>query len=144
MSLKTVKRIAAEIAGVGKSRVKILDPARASEALTREDVRGLMQQKAIVIVQAKGVGRGKARLRKKRERMGRGRGVASRHGTMFARMPRKERWARQVRALRRVLQAQKKRLRKGSYQQVYAMIKGNAFKDKKHFMAFLQEKKLLK
>jgi large subunit ribosomal protein L19e len=144
MSLKTVKRLAADILKAGESRVRIVDAKKAGEAMTREDVKGLLKEGVVVLLQKKGVGRGKAKLRQEKRRKGRRRGRGSRKGAKYATLGRKEQWMKRVRAQRRLLKSLKGRLKEGSYKKLYVMVKGNAFKDKRQLDSFIQQNKLLK
>ncbi len=144
MGLVTIRRLAASIAKAGGSRIKILDPVRAKEALTRDDVRSLLKEGVIVVEQKKGVGRSKAKFKHSRVHAGRRRGVGSRKGAMFAGLSRKERWVRKVRSQRKLLKSVKSNLAEGAYRKLYSMVKGNLFKTKKQMLSFARENKLLK
>lgn len=99
MKLDYQKRLAASLYGVGVSRVRF-DPERLediSEAVTRRDIERLIRSGAITILPKKGVSRARARMRKKRKGPGR------RKGGKYSRLPRKTRWIRKIRALRRAL-----------------------------------------
>ncbi|PIO06184.1 50S ribosomal protein L19e [Candidatus Micrarchaeota archaeon CG08_land_8_20_14_0_20_59_11] len=140
-TLKTIKRLAAKILDAGESRIRILDQKKAMDALTGDDVRGLIKEGVIVLVPKKGVGRSKAADKAARKRSGRRRGTGSRRGSANLS---KQMWMRKIRALRRVLKQAKPTLVKGAYGRVYERIKGNAFRDKKHLREYLREKKLVK
>ena len=128
--------MASRIKKAGESRVRIMDPKAAEQALTAEDVRGLLKSGAVVILPETGTGRGKARIRHVRKKAGRGRGEGSRHGTPGAVMPAKSRWMRQVRALRRSLKSLKASLKPGAYKKLYRMIKGGSVRDKKQLAQY--------
>lgn len=144
MSLKTVRRLVARIAGCGESRVKIVDAAKAAPALTADDVRDLLEQKAVVIVAKRGVGRGKARGRAELRRKGRKRRAGSIKGTPNALLPRKRRWIRLVRSQRRALKHLRLSLAQGSYKKLYRMVKGRAFPDKRRLLEYVKNKGLTK
>ncbi|MCX6767476.1 MAG: 50S ribosomal protein L19e [Candidatus Micrarchaeota archaeon] len=139
MGLGTVKRLAASIMGVGESRVRIMDAKKAGEALTRDDVRGLIASGTVLALPKSGVGRAKAAAGMAKKRSGRGRG--SRKGS---RAIGKIMWMRKTRAQRKFLAKVKARLEKGAYRRAYRMVKGNAFKDVAGLRSFLTENKLLK
>lgn len=143
MGMGTVRRIAAELLGVGESRVRI-DPAnlkKAEEALTRDDVRALISQGVVYAVRKKGVARGRGREKHMKKKVGRRRGIGSRKGGRFARVPRKRVWMSRVRAQRRLLKelALEKKLQKDVYRKVYKMIKGGAFKSRASMLAHLKD-----
>lgn len=144
MGLTTIRRLAASIANAGESRIKIIDPVKAKEALTRDDVRSLLKQGVIVVEQKKGVGRDKARFKHARLHAGRRRGVGSKKGSPFAGKSRKARWVEKVRSQRKLLKTVKGKLNEGAYRKLYLMVKGNLFKTKKQMLSYARENKLLK
>lgn len=144
MSLKTVKRLAASLLGVGQSHIKVIDAKRASEALTKDDVRVLVQEKIIQSEQKTGIGRGKAKIKQARKKLGRRVGPGSAKGRKFALVSRKERWMVKVRSQRKLLEALSPSLVDGARKRVYSMVKGGLFQNKKQLVAYLKEKKMLK
>ena len=77
MNLRSQKRIASELLGVGINRIKI-DPDAIediSKAITRDDIRFFIANKLITVEQKKGISRGRVRkkkLQKKKGFLGRG------------------------------------------------------------------------
>ncbi|MFH1106727.1 MAG: 50S ribosomal protein L19e [Candidatus Micrarchaeota archaeon] len=140
MSVKTVRRLAARLLKCGKSRVRIIDPKRASDALTSDDVRELIKEKVVFEVPSHGVSRGKARRKQERKRKGRRRGRGSQSGSAHARVTAKELWMRKVRAQRKLLKASKRKVSGAVFREAYRMIKGNAFPDKKRLAEYLKSK----
>jgi large subunit ribosomal protein L19e len=132
MGLVTVRRLAASILGVGESRVRIIDPKAAEDALTRDDVRQLIKDGYVTALQKKGVGH-KAVTHKR----GRGHRKGS-YGNA------KELWMRKVRAQRKCLASAKPRMEPSAYRKAYRMVKGNAFRDVAALKTFLKENKMLK
>ncbi len=99
------KRIAAEVMKVGKGRVWI-DPEASEDvtgAITREDIRGLVEEGIIKKKQKKGVSRGRARERAIKKAQGRRKGQGSRKGAKGARRGKKRLWMTKIRGLRRRL-----------------------------------------
>ena len=143
MSIKTTIRIASRVIGAGTSRIMIMDPKAAKDALTADDVRELIKEGAIKVRPKAGVGRGKAARKQSRKEEGRRRGEGSRKGKKFAKTPSKDRWMEKVRSQRLLLSRLKPRLKKGAYRDTYLQIKGNAFKTKKELLAHLVGKGLL-
>ena len=144
MGLKTIKRLAGSILKAGESRVKFTDSVKAKEALTRDDVRSLIDQGVIVVEQKKGIGRSKARFKQSRLHAGRRRGPGSTKGAKYAVVSRKQRWIVKVRSQRRILKQLKPSLNEGEFRRLYKMVKGNFFKSKKHLISFAKENNLLK
>jgi len=148
MKLNKKRRLAAEILKVGVNRVWI-DPEReadVSAAITRDDVRGLINSGAIRARQKKGTSRGRTRERIARRRAGKRRGHGSRKGAKYARFPRKDRWIQTIRPIRRRLGELKKQgvIGTSDYKKLYRMAKGGAFKSKAHLEMHMKEKGLLK
>jgi large subunit ribosomal protein L19e len=99
------KRIAASILKCGVNRVWF-DPARISDienAISREDLRGLVTDGAIKAHQKKGVSRGRARARIAQRSYGHRKGAGKRKGAAGARNPSKTAWVQKIRAIRKVL-----------------------------------------
>ncbi len=134
MELGKVKELAARTYDVGISRIRIVDPDKAKDAITREDIRRLVKTGAIVILQKRGTSRARARILEQKRKKGRRRGPGSRKGKKTARKPKKEAWMEKVRALRRVL----KQIRPENYRKLYRMIKGGYFKSKKHLLSYIR------
>ncbi len=100
MKLDYQKRLVASLYGVGVSRIRF-DPERleeVGEAVTRRDIERLVRSGAITILPKKGVSRARARTRKKKRKS-----PGRRKGGKYSRLPRKTRWIRRIRALRRTL-----------------------------------------
>ncbi|MFB6490070.1 MAG: 50S ribosomal protein L19e [Thermoproteus sp. AZ2] len=140
-----VKRMAAEILGVGVSRVKISPEAldRVSEAVTKDDVRALIDEGLIWAEHKKGVSRGRWRERHEKKSAGRRRGHGSRKGP---RSDEEEAWVNKARALRRFLNALKRRgvIDAKTWRMLYRMAKGNYFRDLRHLKSYINEHNLAK
>jgi len=100
MNLSTQKRIASEILKCGITRVRVKESKEVGEALTREDIRSLIQKGEIWKIQKKGTSRGKARKLLKQKRRGRRRGAGSKKGRVRTK---KKDWIKGIRAQRRLL-----------------------------------------
>lgn len=144
MELNQVKRLAAAIYGCGKTRVRVVDAAKASQAMTKDDVRGLIHQGAIAKKQVKGASKVRARKIAHQKKKGLQRGPGSRKGTKKTRTPKKARWMKRVRALRIRLLARKEKIGTANYRKLYNMIKGGYFRDKRHLELHMKEKGILK
>jgi len=139
LSIKTVKRLAADILKVGESRIWI-DPERTGEvedAVTRADVRRLIKSGVIRERPASTPSRG-------RVRMGSGRsGPGSRKGAKGARMT--VTWVEKVRAQRRLLRQLRDKgvVSRRLYRRLYLMVKGGAFASRRvllNYVASLKER----
>lgn len=133
-SLRMQRRIASELLGVGENRVWI-DPSKLKElkdAITREDIKKLIDQGAIRRKALKGQSRARARLLHEKKSRGHRKGRGSRKGKMSSRVGTD--WRLRVRALRSEL---KKQLLAGSisktdYRHLYRRVKGGAFHSVSH------------
>lgn len=131
MSTKTVRRMAASILKAGESRIWI-DPTRMEDvesAITREDVRRLISEGAILKRPQQTPSRGRIRLRKAERRLGRHRGQGSRKGSKESRYPSKREWITKVRAQRAFLAELRARraLKPSVYRTLYRQVKGGQF-----------------
>lgn len=143
MDLNQVKKLAAKVVGVGVTKIKIKDREKASQAMTRDDVRSLLKQGKIIVKAKKGVSRVRARKIKLQKKKGLRKGPGTRKGGKKARMPKKEKWMRKVRGLRRKLKSLRTTLKPGAYRKLYNMIKGGYFRDKGHLELYVKEHELL-
>ena len=101
--LSTQKQLAAKVLDVGKNSVW-MDPERQgdiAEAITREDIRELVEQGAIRAEAPSGNSRGRARERQAKRSYGHQTGPGSRKGKAGARQNEKQQWQSQIRAASR-------------------------------------------
>jgi len=148
MNTETQKVLAAKVAGVGLARV-VLNPLRyedIKEALTKDDIRGLIKDGAIKILPISGPSRHRARARHLQQKKGRQMGHGTRKGKKFARNPRKQQWMRKIRKIRSTLLDLKKKgmLETFTYRDLYVKAKGGFFRDRGHVMFYIESNKLLK
>jgi large subunit ribosomal protein L19e len=134
--------------GVGENKVRFKPEANSKigEALTREDVRGLIKDGSIYAIQPRGVSRIRGREKQEQAKKGRRGGKGSKKGTHAARQHPKTHWIAKVRSQRRYLRGliDGKKLAEGSSRKIYLMIKGNAFKGVKVLETYLKDNKHLK
>ncbi len=103
--LSAQKRLASDVLDVGQNKVW-LDPDRQgdiAEAITREDIRELVDEGAIRAEEPKGNSRGQARERQQKRSYGHQTGPGSRKGTAGARQNEKDDWTSKIRAMRKHL-----------------------------------------
>jgi large subunit ribosomal protein L19e len=136
VNLAKQKRIAAEVLKVGKGRVWIDPDATDSvaEAISREDVRGLIEEGVIAKQQKRGVSKGRARFIGHQKALGRRRGQGSRKGAKGARASRKRRWMIKIRAIRRRLHELREEgsVDRSTYRRLYNKAKGGEFRSVAH------------
>jgi large subunit ribosomal protein L19e len=148
MNLKNQRRMASELLKCGVNRVWV-DPNRSedvSDAITRADVRILINSGTIVARQKKGVSRGRAEFEKAQKRKGRQSGHGSRRGKKGARKPSKERWMQAIRPIRRKLKELRDtgKIDPATYRIYYLKAKGGVFKNKTHLVSHLKSENILK
>ncbi len=148
MNYTPQKKIAAKILGVGVNRVWI-DPdveEDLSLALTREDVRKLIDDHIIRKKQMTGISRGRARMITTQKKRGQRRGLGSRKGTKGARQPGKELWIAKIRSQRRYLRGLRdnKLISPADYRQLYAKAKGNSYRSVAHLRNTIYEAGIVK
>jgi large subunit ribosomal protein L19e len=129
--LKTQKRIAAEILGIGASRVWV-NPTKAmdiSQAMTREDVRELIKEGLIQEKPKKKQTRARAKKRTELRRKRKGVSHGKRGGSANSRKSDKQKWMERVRSQRRALKDLKdrKKIDESAYRKYYLRIKGGTY-----------------
>ena len=129
--LSAQKRLASDVLDVGKNRVWF-DPERQedlADAITREDVRELVDEGAIQAKDAEGNSRGRARERKAKQAYGHQQGAGSRKGKAGARQDPKEDWESRIRAQRETLRDLRDEgdLSSSQYRELYNKAGGGEF-----------------
>lgn len=142
--LSAQRRLAAEVLDVGKNRVW-LDPNSQDEiadAITREDVRDLVDRGLIATKQARGNSRGRARERNAKRAYGHQKGPGSRRGTAGARQDSKEEWGNKIRAQRRVLRELRDdgELEKSQYRELYSKASGGEFRSVQYMKNYIRNR----
>ena len=130
--LRAQRRLAADVLDVGQGKVW-LDPAAQAdiaEAITREDVRALVEEGLIRAEPPRGNSRGRARERNAKRADGHRKGPGTRKGTAGAREDGKERWTSSIRAQRRELRELRDagELTPTQYRELYAKAAGGEFR----------------
>ena len=148
MNLTTQKRLAAEILKVGENRVWI-DPERmdeVSKAITRENVKQLISNKAIRVKPEKGISSYRSKKIATQKRKGRRKGHGSTKGAKGSRNPKKEAWMTTIRALRTDLKGMRenREINKTTYRKLYKMAKGGAFRSKSYMKTYARDHGLLR
>lgn len=146
--LRNQRRMAASILKCGRNRVW-MDSDRTDEiakAVTRADVKILINGGAIKSKQIQGISRGRKKFNQKQKDKGRRKGHGSRKGTKYARLPRKERWMRTIRPIRTYLRQLRddKSIERSVYRKYYRKAKGGEFRSKHHLRTRLTSDGFLK
>ena len=143
VNLKSKKRLVSRIMGVGVHRVWLdsdhLDDVE--DAITRDNIRGLITANTIKIKPFKGTSRGRAKL-KKIQRKKRGTTAGSKQGRKGARVGKKQLYVKKIRSLRYLLKVFKdrKQINNQQFWELYKMAGGNIVRNKAHLLSLIKEK----
>ena len=140
--LANQRRLAAALLKCGEGRVWI-DPASQEEladAVTRADIRSAIKAGVIRRAPVGGTSRARARRHALEVAKGRHSGPGSHRGTPSARIPRKERWMRRIRAQRKLLRELKaaRKIPPTVYREFYRRAKGGMFRSRAHLIVNLR------
>ena len=141
--LSAQKRLASDVLDVGKNRVWFDPEAQGeiAEAITREDIRELVDEGTIQAEEANGNSRGRARERDEKRSYGHRKGPGSRKGSKGARKNEKQDWQDRIRAQRRTLQELRAEgdLDRTQYRELYNMSKGGEFDSVRRMQNYIDE-----
>lgn len=131
MSLKSQRRLAAELLNIGEGRVWI-DPDRIEDveaAITREEIRRLIHEEIIQPLPKKGISRARARVLHEKKKKGLRRGPGRKSGSAHARISKKQVWMKKIRALRKKLRELKtsRVITESVYRRLYNMAGSGVF-----------------
>ncbi len=134
------RRLASELLKVGKTRI-VFDSDKLKEikeAITREDVRGLIIKGIISVKKKKGVSRARAKKLHEQRKKGRRKGQGSRKGTKTARTPKKRAWINRIRPQRSFLKLlkEKGKITNAQFRKLYRLAKGGFFRSRRHLKLY--------
>ncbi len=146
--LSLQKRLAAKILGVGESRIWI-DPNRiedVADAITREEIRGLIKDGVIQVKPVHSNSRERWRKRHLQRKKGRRRGYGKRKGKKTARKDKKEEWMDRIRKIRRFLRYLRDNgmIDRKTYRRLYMLAKGGTFHSLASLKHYMKEHGILK
>ncbi|HLC86132.1 MAG TPA: 50S ribosomal protein L19e [Candidatus Nanoarchaeia archaeon] len=146
MNLRNRKEIIARMLKAGTKRVWI-DPTRLKdfkEAITKDDLRKLTAEGAVLIKQKNGVSRGRARKILQQKRKGKRQGIGSRKGKHTARAGKKIIWVNKIRLQRKMITeySDKNLIAKEVYRLLRLKAKGGFFRSARHIKLYLTEHNL--
>ena len=148
MKFTVQKRLAASVLGCSADKVWFDNSQleKIKEAITRADVRSLINSGLIQRKADKGISRGRARKRHTQKQKGRQKGQGKRKGKKTARAPKKRNWINKVRTQRNFLKDLKEHanITNTVYRSLYSKSKGGFFRSKRHIKLYLEEHKLFK
>ncbi|PTD94301.1 50S ribosomal protein L19e [archaeon SCG-AAA382B04] len=141
--LKSQKRMAADILGVGKNRVWI-DPNKQQDvamAITKEDIQELIEEGSIQAKDKKGTSRGRAREKQSQKQKGRSKGPGTKKGAKDSKRSEKDKWMSDLRAQRKVLKQLRNQgeISNRTYRELYKKSKGGEIRDIDHLKTVAEE-----
>lgn len=146
MNLSAQRRIAADVLNCGVNRVKFDNDKlnEIKEALTKEDIRGLIKDKVIQARQIKGIGKFGARKNALQKRKKLRNGPGSRKGKTGARLGHKVKWMAKIRLQRKLLNELKTKslIEMSTYRMLRKRTSGGFFRSRKHVLIYLTDNKL--
>jgi large subunit ribosomal protein L19e len=134
LSLKSQRRLAAEIMKIGENRVWI-DPERidyVESAITREEIRKLIHEKVVISLPEKGISRARARLLNAKRKKGLRRGPGGKSGPARSKITKKQAWINRIRPVRRRLCELKdsRAITESVYRKMYDMSESGVFESR--------------
>ena len=143
--LQTQKRIAGSVLKAAPKRVRF-DPSRLNDikaAITKTDIKTLINQGVIGVIPKKGVSRGRAKHVAKQRSKGLRKGPGK-EGKATARNPSKAAWMSKVRAQRDFIKElrEKKIVSNETYRELYTKSKGGFFRNVRHIKIYMNEQNL--
>jgi len=146
MKLSLQKRLAAQVMKGSLDRVWF-DPAHLEEikdAITKDDIRGLITQGIIKEKTAQFQSRFRARKIQAQKRKGLRTGQGSRKGLASARGGKKETWVAKVRVQREFVKhlLEREVITKETYNDFYRKVKGGFFRSTRHIKLYLNDNNL--
>ncbi|MCY3976183.1 MAG: 50S ribosomal protein L19e [Thaumarchaeota archaeon] len=142
VNLRTKKSLISRVTNVGVNRIKLnvehLDEV--TDAITRENVRGLITANKIKIIPTKGTSRLRSKI-KKLQKNKRGIKTGSKKGRSNARFNSKKKYVEKVRSLRYRLKVSKKHgdITNKVFWKIYKKIQGNRVRNNAHLRELLNE-----
>ena len=141
--LSAQRRLAADVMDVGRSRVWFDPDAQGdiAEAITREDIRELVDEGTIRAQEKKGNSKGRSRERKDKRAYGHQKGPGSRKGKAGAREDEKEKWQQQIRAQRKKLNELRGNgeLTRSQYRELYDKARGGEFRSVQYLLNYIDD-----
>ena len=127
----------------------VFDTERLSEikeAITKSDIRALVDQGAISKVPTRGISRARINFAQQQKRKGKRKGHGSRKGSAGARTNKKMAWVNKVRLQRSYIKALRLKnvLQQSQFVELYKKVKGGFFRSKRHMELYLTEQGILK
>lgn len=141
--LTAQRRLAADVLDVGENRIW-LDPEAQDEladAITREDIRDMVEQGHVRAAPKQGNSRHRARERAAKRAYGHKKGPGTRKGKAGARENEKDAWKRKARKQRQTLRELRDdgTITPAQYRELYNKSRGGEFQDVRRMLNFIEE-----
>ena len=147
MILTVQRRLAADVLNCSPKDVRFVESKlkEIKEAITRTDIRVLIEQGIILKSTKSEASRARARENHLQKVKGNRKGQGSRKGTQNARESSKEVWMNKVRSQRKLIREMKEKnlISNESFRDLYLKVKGGFFRNKRHIKLYVGEKELL-
>ena len=141
--LSAQKRLAADVLDVGENRVWLDPEAQGdiAEAITRDEIRELVDDGRIQADEPSGNSRGRARERNAKRAYGHQKGHGKRRGKKGARQNEKDEWQNKIRAQRRKLRElrDKGELTPTQYRELYKKAGGGEFRSVRYLLNYIDD-----
>ncbi|AGB30804.1 50S ribosomal protein L19e [Natrinema mahii] len=141
--LSAQKRLAADVLDVGENRVWLDPDAQGdiAEAITRDEIRELVDEGRIQADEPSGNSRGRARERNAKRAYGHQKGQGKRRGKKGARQNEKDEWQDKIRAQRRKLRElrDKGELSPTQYRELYKKAGGGEFRSVRYLLNYIDD-----
>lgn len=146
--LNVQRRLAAQILKCGRNRIRFNSASleEIKEAITKADIKLLINKGIISKKRLLNTSRFWARKRKKQKSKGKQKGFGSRKGKKSARLEPKRVWINKVRLQRRFIKSlrDKNQITTTAYHELYNKSKGGFFRSLRHLKLYTSERGLLK
>ena len=144
MNVRSAKRIVAKKLNVGTSKVKIDTGAskKIKEAITGQDLEGLIKEGTFTKRTNESQSMGRARILKEKKKKGRKKGKGTRRGKINARQDLHALWITKIRSQRKYILTllSEKKIDNIIYRDLYRKAKGGFFRSKSHIDSYLAKK----
>ncbi len=142
------KRLASIVMNCGPGRIRF-DPSKLTEikeAITKFDIKRLINKGLIYKVQSQGVSRARAKKADIQKRKGRQSGQGSRKGKVTARHNPKTQWIANIRSQRELIKKLRdnKIVDQEGYRTLYRKAKGGFFRSTNHIKIYIKEQEMVK
>ncbi|MBS3167833.1 50S ribosomal protein L19e [Candidatus Woesearchaeota archaeon] len=146
MNLRSKKEMVARLLDIGLGRVWF-NPEKSNEikeAVTKEDLRGLISNGVILVKPKRGISRSRIRKRIIQKRKGRRNGPGNKKGKETARLSRKQNWMNSIRAQRDLVSSlvTDQKISRETYRHLRVKSRGGFFRSRRHIKLYLTEHEL--